>query len=109
MFGLDPLRSGRVRVGEARTDRPRPRESIRLRLGFLSEDRKGEGLALERSVEDNLTLSRLAPYARAGWLALGRRRAAARELLQRLRCRPDDPAARVAELSGGNQQKVAFA
>ncbi len=109
LYGLDPVRSGSVRLGGSLLPRSNPRASIRNAIGFLSEDRKGEGLATRQSIEDNMTLSRLEPYSRWGWLSLGRRRAAVSERLQRMRCKPDDPRAVVATLSGGNQQKVAFA
>jgi ribose transport system ATP-binding protein len=109
VFGLDPPGAGRVRVGGRELTRRHPRESISRGLGLLSEDRKTEGLAQGLSLEDNLTLSALEPYARWGWLSLRRRREAAGAWLARLACKPADPRARVAELSGGNQQKVAFA
>ena len=78
-------------------------------MGLLSEDRKGEGLALGLSVADNLTLSRLSALGPSGTVVPGRQRAAARRWIERLsiRCRgADQPAT---ELSGGNQQKVALA
>lgn len=109
VFGIDRPRSGLVRIANSLLRQKSPRESIRRGVGFLSEDRKGEGLALRQSIEDNLTLSRLDPYSRAGWLSLGRRRAAVQDALERVRCRPNDPRTTIASLSGGNQQKVAFA
>ena len=109
LYGLDPLRSGSIRMTGSGRTRSSPRASIRSSIGFLSEDRKGEGLALGQSIEDNLTLSRLEPYSRGGWLSLGRRRAATAQVLERVRCKPADPRVNVATLSGGNQQKVAFA
>ncbi|HTF89382.1 MAG TPA: sugar ABC transporter ATP-binding protein [Planctomycetota bacterium] len=109
VFGLDRRRSGIVRIADAPLRSRSPRESIRRRLGFLSEDRKGEGLALDQSIEDNLTLSRLGPYSRGGWLSLRKRRTVVREALERACCKPGDPSAILSSLSGGNQQKVAFA
>jgi ribose transport system ATP-binding protein len=109
IFGLDAVRSGRVRVKGVSGASAPPRRRIGQGLGFLSEDRKGEGLALARSIEDNLTLSSLTPYARWGWLDLGRRRAEARRWMQALRVRAQGPAQPIGALSGGNQQKVAIA
>jgi len=109
IFGLDPVRSGRVRLAEALLPAGSPRASIARGLGFLSEDRKHEGLALNQSIEDNLTLSNLRAYSRGGWLSLERRREAVRGVLAAVRCKAGDPGAAVATLSGGNQQKVAFA
>jgi ribose transport system ATP-binding protein len=96
VYGLDPVRRGRVVVKTFQG------------LGLLSEDRKGEGLALIQSVADNLTYSRLEPYSRFGWLNLARRRAAVGDWLQRLRVRCRHPGQAVGQLSGGNQQKVAL-
>jgi ribose transport system ATP-binding protein len=78
-------------------------------LGLLSEDRKQEGLALTRSIADNVTYSWLKPFARAGLLRLWRRHDAVLAWLRRLQVRCRGPEQRVAELSGGNQQKVALA
>jgi ribose transport system ATP-binding protein len=109
VFGLDPVRRGEVvvrTVGAAAGSGPRAR--IEQGVGLLSEDRKTEGLALARSIEDNLTYSRLAPYGRFGWLDLGRRRRAVCDWLAKLNVRCSGPAQAVGELSGGNQQKVAL-
>jgi len=110
LFGLDETAGGAVRVGE----RPlAPGESPAARLsrglGYVSEDRKGEGLALPLSVADNVTLTRLEACSHRGILDLARQREQAderaRELQVRLRA-IDQP---VRTLSGGNQQKVALA
>jgi ribose transport system ATP-binding protein len=109
IFGLDPVRSGQIVVkgfsGVSRT----PRQRIAQGLGFLSEDRKSEGLASSRSIEDNLTYSALSRYARFGWLNLKRRRAEAVRWMGALRVHAASPEQPVAALSGGNQQKVALA
>ncbi len=76
---------------------------------MVSEDRKAEGLALERSVVDNLTYSRIGLYSRLGWLNLRRRDAAARFWIQRMAIKARGPHQPLAELSGGTQQKVALA
>src|SRR5207244_7644890 len=85
-----------------------PRRRIEQGMGMLSEDRKSEGLALIQSIGDNLTYSRLRPYAPWGWLRLGRRRQAVQEWLDRLHIHCAGPEQAVGELSGGNQQKVAL-
>ena len=108
ILGLDSVRSGQVRVA-GRLSQANPRARIRAGLGLVSEDRKGEGLAQERSIADNLTLSRLAPYSRLGWLSLRRRDAAVRDWMRRLEVKAASPEQPISELSGGNQQKVALA
>jgi ribose transport system ATP-binding protein len=77
-------------------------------IGYLSEDRKGEGLALQLSIADNVTMSRFSSCARAGWIDLRRQSAQAEEVMQTLRVKAAGPRSAVMRLSGGNQQKVAF-
>jgi ribose transport system ATP-binding protein len=86
-----------------------PSMRIRQGLGLASEDRKTEGLALARSIEDNITLSALKRHMRFGLLDLRTRRSEVLEHMRRLAIRARWPTQRVSELSGGNQQKVALA
>ncbi len=109
VFGLGPILSGRVRVRDVVGGIAPPRLRITQGVGFLSEDRKAEGLALARSIEDNVTLSALAGHARWGWLRLRERRAEVARWIARLRINATGPAQAVSKLSGGNQQKVALA
>ena len=108
LFALDPVRQGRVTV-EKLVPAASPRARIHSGLGLVSEDRKAEGLAQSRSITDNTTYSRLAPYSRWGWLNLGRRRRAVEEWMSRLQVKARSQDQPVQELSGGNQQKVALA
>jgi ribose transport system ATP-binding protein len=109
IFGLDAVRSGEIRVKGVSGIHANPRRRIAQGLGFLSEDRKEEGLALMRSIEDNLTYSALGDYARWGWLNLRRRRAEVLRWMKSLRVKAMGPAQAIGNLSGGNQQKVAIA
>jgi ribose transport system ATP-binding protein len=78
-------------------------------MGMLSEDRSGEGLARGLSIADNMTLSRLEPLGPRGLVFPSRQRRAASKWIDRLDIRCADARQAVAELSGGNQQKVAVA
>ncbi len=82
--------------------------SIRGTLGYVSEDRKGEGLALPLSIADNVTISRLSACSRRGWLSRARQLGQTARIMERLRIRAADARVAVKRLSGGNQQKVAF-
>ena len=108
LFALDPVREGRVTI-QGDVPPPTPRGRIRAGFGFVSEDRKREGLAQDRSIADNLTYSHLSPYSRGGWLRLGQRRAAVRHWMERLSIKAASTTQPVSALSGGNQQKVAIA
>lgn len=109
LFGLEPIRSGRVVIAGVSGGGRSPTARLAQGLGLLSEDRKEEGLALDLPIALNLGLSRLAPFSRAGWISRGRQTAAAQRLIERLSIRCRDPWQAVGELSGGNQQKVALA
>jgi len=109
IFGMDRLEGGSVRTARSGTLRGGPGPRIAAGLGYLSEDRQGEGLALSQSIVDNLTLSRFGPFVRWGWLSLKRQRQAGWEWVRRMNIKARSPLQEVAHLSGGNQQKVALA
>ncbi len=108
IFALDPVRSGRVRVGTIYPS-PTPKARIRSGLAYVSEDRKREGLAHGRSISDNITYSRLFPYSRWGWLNMNQRRHAVAQWIERLGIKAASTEHAIESLSGGNQQKVALA
>lgn len=108
LLALDPARNGTIRVA-GNISPATPHARLNAGLGLVSEDRKGEGLAQDLDIADNLTLSRLALYSRFGWLNLRGRRRAVEGWMSQLSIkarRSDQP---VRELSGGNQQKIAIA
>jgi ribose transport system ATP-binding protein len=108
IFGLDAVRRGQIRVG-AVVGPASPWQRLRQRVGFVSEDRKGEGLALSMSIADNLTLSRLDGLGPLGLILPGRQASAAGRWMSLLKVRAAGPQQTVRHLSGGNQQKVAIA
>ncbi len=109
VFGLDAVRSGQVRVKGTSGASTSPGRRIAEGVGLLSEDRKGEGLALGRSIEDNLTYPSLGRLSSGGWVDRGRQRSEAAGWMARLRIKAAGPGAAIGSLSGGNQQKVALA
>jgi ABC-type sugar transport system ATPase subunit len=106
VFGAEPFTVGTVEIdGEARRMRS-PREAIAAGVGFLTEDRKAEGLVLGQSVRDNTLLGRrsgAAPRRRRG------PRATVEDLAQDTDLRARSVEQEVRFLSGGNQQKVVLA
>jgi ribose transport system ATP-binding protein len=110
LMGLAPSVSGTLRL--------RGREialgsSAGVRIGsgagYLSEDRKGEGLALTMSLADNITCTRYQSCSKGGWLQLGQQREQAGRWIRSLAVKAQSPAQPARTLSGGNQQKVALA
>ncbi len=109
LFGLDEAEGGSAVVSGFELAGAKPWIRIGRGLGLLSEDRQGEGLALGRSVADNMTLSDFTPYRRHGFLRPGRQRRAVGEWIGKMKIKAKGPQQKVGDLSGGNQQKVALA
>lgn len=109
LFALAPVKCGDVRIAQVTAGKHTPAARLRQGVGLLSEDRQTEGLALARSVADNILLSRLAPVARWGWISPRAMHRTAAGWIQRLDIRARGPQQRVRDLSGGNQQKAALA
>ena len=109
VFGLDSIENGSVRVAGVETFKGAPWRRIKQGMGYLSEDRQQEGLALAQSLADNITLSHFSPYSRLGFLRLKKRQKAVWDWVERMKIKARSPKQRTFSLSGGNQQKVALA
>jgi ribose transport system ATP-binding protein len=107
VFGADPLEAGEVHLDGKRIRLRTPRAAIAAGMGFITEDRKIEGLALGQSVRDNTLLALRA-------LLPGRRRRrpdvpSVEGLSRSTELRAHSLEQEVRFLSGGNQQKVVLA
>ncbi len=109
IFGADPLDGGRILVHGTPVAIESPRDAIRHRMALIPEDRKRQGILASMSVRENITLSSLPRFARAGVVDFGRERAHAREYATSLRVATPDLEQQAVYLSGGNQQKVVIA
>jgi len=108
IFGLDPVARGTIKVA-GYVGPASPAKRIAQGVGFLSEDRKGEGLLLSMSIADNLTLSRLSGLGPRGFVTDRAQRDSARKWTEMLSVRMRDVDQKIRDLSGGNQQKIALA
>lgn len=81
----------------------------RLGIGMLSEDRKSEGLAQSLSITENLAMGNHERYSSYGLVDLKSRRADANSWIKKVEVKAHSAEQTIGELSGGNQQKVAFA
>jgi ABC-type sugar transport system ATPase subunit len=109
IIGLDPIDTGVLSWNEAgRTMAIRPAELYR-RAGFVTEDRRGEGLFLGMSVGDNIVMPNLRAISRLGLVRGNEQRRAAGAMITRLGIKVSAQEQKVSTLSGGNQQKVVFA
>lgn len=109
LFGVDPIDAGTIEVNGRSAQFRHPGDAIRAGLGFVTEDRKGEGLLLLRSVRENVTLPMLRTLARLGVVRRAPEVAVAERAVRDLRIRTPSVRQSVLALSGGNQQKVVLA
>jgi ribose transport system ATP-binding protein len=108
LFGLAPVRRGKIRAGVC-TERGNVGARWRAGMGFVSEDRARQGLALRAAVSDNVTWPALRSVSLGPFVSARRAARATQALVARLGIRCASPAQVTATLSGGNQQKVALA
>ena len=111
IFGLDQQENGSVIVNKKALPAGRSTPAMRLieGLGYLSEDRKSDGLTLSQSIADNVTVTRFDSCSRFGWLDLSAQREQAERLVDALKIRTRGVQQNTGSLSGGNQQKVIVA
>jgi len=110
IFGADPRERGRIEIGGEPVTIRSPTDAIRHGIGLVPEDRKQQALFLELAVRHNLAISSLRKLSFAGWFVSD---AAELELVERYRklldIRMTSAEVKIADLSGGNQQKVVLA
>jgi ribose transport system ATP-binding protein len=107
VFGLDRLKAGSVSFkGQAPSD---PASAIAAGIGYLTEDRKAEGIVPEMSVRENVTLAVLPKLSRGGRIERGRERALVEAFIKSLGIKTANMDQPIRELSGGNQQKALLA
>jgi len=109
IFGIDRLSAGTIAVDGRPLALRTPRDAIAAGVGFLTEDRKREGLLLDRSVQENIALPVLRSLSRWGVMRRSAERALAIRFISALRIRTPSAQQPVRTLSGGNQQKVVLA
>jgi ribose transport system ATP-binding protein len=109
IFGSMRKESGVITLAGIAHNSPTPRSSIDAGLGFLTEDRKGEGLLMLQDAAANISAPTLREFTRGGFLDRAAEVRTARDEIARFRIAVPGPTAGVRALSGGNQQKILFA
>ena len=105
IFGADPVTHGQVFL-KGRVLKGSPAEAVKQGMGLVPENRKNEGLALLRSVHDNMLTAGLRQLFPSGWYRFSKAKNAVESLIQRLRVVTPSARRPARFLSGGNQQKV---
>ena len=109
VFGADPYDAGTCTVFGRKVRFRSPREAIRTGIGLIPEDRRGQGLLLEKSVRENTSLASLSENSKHGIIDEKWEARIAKEYIGLLHTKTPGDGALVRNLSGGNQQKVVIA
>ena len=108
VFGLDRLVKGSVKLFGQEDTNSSPAKRLAKRIGLLSENRKEEGLLLNRSLADNLTLTSFQSVSYLGFVNDELQITTSEKLISELEVKASSASQPVGELSGGNQQKIAI-
>jgi ribose transport system ATP-binding protein len=109
LFGADAKESGRIYRDGSEVSIRRPRDAVRHGICLLTEDRKAQGLILAMPCYANVTITDLRRVSHAGLLQDSAERSATQKLVDDLDIKTPSVDQLVANLSGGNQQKVVLA
>ncbi|GFE66480.1 sugar ABC transporter ATP-binding protein [Litoreibacter roseus] len=109
LFGADPVHSGTVTLDGRTLKINQPRDAIAAGIGFVTEDRKDEGLILGMEIAANISLASLRDVSLRGLLNFARERRLARQSGAQLTLKYGKVSDPASSLSGGNQQKVVLA
>ncbi len=109
IFGMDPLDEGEMILEGKKLTIKNPSAAIKEGIGFLTENRKEEGLVLDYSLRDNISLPSIDGFSKYGVIDTKSESDFSTMLMKRLNVKAVDEFDPASSLSGGNQQKVVLA
>ena len=109
IYGADRPNSGRLKVKGKNVVIKRPIDAMQLGMGYLPDDRKGAGIIADLSVRDNIMLAMQSKRGMLRRIPSSQQEKIADEFIDLLSIKTPSPETPVAQLSGGNQQKVILA
>ncbi|OON94584.1 MAG: D-xylose ABC transporter ATP-binding protein [Candidatus Epulonipiscium fishelsonii] len=110
IFGMLSINSGKIYIEDKKVDINNPLQAKRLGIGFITEDRKIEGLLLDYSIRENISLTNLETISsKYGIINSTKEKELANQSSDNFKIRSAGIEQRTDGLSGGNQQKVVFA
>lgn len=109
LTGVEPILSGKVYIHGKETVIKSPADALKDGIGFLTEDRRADGVALQLSINTNINMSSLDMISKAGFVDLNKEKERSREFVKRVNVKTPTIEQHVGNLSGGNQQKVVIA
>lgn len=109
IFGLDTMDHGEVIIRGKKVNIRKPVDAVRHGIGFITEDRKDEGLVLDFSIRENMALPNLFSFSSKGFISTAKEQEFVDTLIKRLQIKTQSSETAARNLSGGNQQKVVIA
>lgn len=109
IFGADPKESGDIYVNGKKVTINSPEDAVKCGIGYLSEDRKRYGVAVQKSVAENTTLATLEQFMKGFLIDKDKENKEAQKHVEALATKTPGVDQLVVNLSGGNQQKVVIA
>ena len=109
LFGADPKQSGDIYINGEKVTINSPEDAVKHGIGYLSEDRKRYGIAVQKTITENSTLATLKEYMAGLFINKSTERAVTLQYIKELDTKTPGPDQLVVNLSGGNQQKVVIA
>ncbi len=109
LFGLDKITGGRIFLEGGEVRIKHPSKAIAHNIGFVPEDRKKQGLILDLSVRENISMANLNRISSCGIINRKAEKEISINFIEKLKLKTPDEDSEVSSLSGGNQQKVVLA
>jgi ribose transport system ATP-binding protein len=109
VFGVDEHDSGNIYVDGQKVSVKTPKDAMRLGMAFLTEDRKGQGLILDNTIDFNMNVASYKKSSPGFFLNLKKLKELTKENIMKLNINPPSESFVTRQLSGGNQQKVVIA
>lgn len=109
LFGYKKADAGTVELDGKPVKIDNPKKAKELGIGYVTEDRKSEGLIVDFTVEENISMANFGKISKNGLLSKDKERKLYDLMVKRLGIRTSGPMQAAKSLSGGNQQKVVIA
>lgn len=109
VFGLDPKDSGEVFIDGKKIEIKNPTDAIKNKIGFVTENRQEEGLILDESIRENISLLNFDKFSKNSFIDKAKEKNLSDNLVDSFKVKTQSSESKISDLSGGNQQKVVFA
>ena len=109
VFGLDPKDSGEVFIDGKKIEIKNPADAIKNKIGFVTENRQEEGLILDESIRENISLLNFDKFSKNSFIDKVKEKNLSDNLVDSFKVKTQSSESKISDLSGGNQQKVVFA